>query len=83
MPNKEKKNKSEINMDQNEITMEELEQASGGRVSTSRGWGWQDTSVIAKVIDDSDGEVVATFIGCDAYKKAENLDKRLNGRKLN
>lgn len=83
MSNKEKKNQNEINMDQNEITMEELEQASGGKVSTSRGCGWKQ----AIVTDDSDGAVVASFIGSDAnnnaYEKAENLDKRLNGRRLN
>lgn len=73
MSNKEKKN-------QNEINMEELEQASGGKVSTSGAWFWKRSTVT----DDSDGEVVATFKGSDADKKAENLDKRLNyGKRLN
>ena len=67
MSNKDKKNKSEINM-------EELEQASGGKVSTSGSWFWKKSTVT----DDRDGAVVATFKGNDANKKAADLDKRLN-----
>lgn len=67
MSNKEK-------MNPNEINMEDLEQTSGGRVSTSGSWFWKKSTVT----DDRDGTVVATFKGKDANKKAAELDKRLN-----
>lgn len=67
MSNKEKRNKSEINM-------EELEQASGGKVSTSGALFWKKSIVT----NDRDGRVAATFKGSDADKKAEYLDRVLN-----
>lgn len=73
MSNKEKRNKSEINMD-------ELEQASGGRVESSGFWIFEK----AKVFNDKNDECLVEIKGRGAKDKAHKLDNLVNyGDRLN